>query len=241
MIQLCMVTWDRLNYTKKAIESVLNQDEENFKLTIVDNGSKDGTVEYLKTLEDPRIDLVLWERNKGLSTATHHVFKDSEEDYLGRVDNDTILPPDWLRRCIEAHEGFDNFGFIGGFHFQKEDMKDIEPRIEIFDGIGAWRKPHIGGCSFLIKNEDYKKFGKIGGEGVMGLTDYQHKFTDAGKVNAYLYPFIWVDHQEDRRSPNNDRSQEYENYSVRCRNMDSMDYTIQFRRDAESYLNENTK
>ena len=120
-------------------------------------------------------------------------------------------------------------------------MKDIEPQIEMFDGIQAWRKPHIGGCSFLIKNEDYKHFGKIDGKGVMGLTDYQHKVKDAGKVNAYLYPFVWVDHQEDARSKNNIMTQEYENYSVRCRNMATLDYTQQFKNDAKTYLNENTK
>lgn len=47
-IDLVFITYNRLEYTKLALVSVLADPNEEFRLTIWDNGSTDGTVEYLK-------------------------------------------------------------------------------------------------------------------------------------------------------------------------------------------------
>ena len=239
-VDLVMVTWDRLKYTKQAIDSLEKQDFEDWHLTIVDNGSKDGTRDYLLSLDGPKIDIILWNRNKGLSTATDYVFDRSNAKYVGRLDNDTYVPRDWLKRCVKAHEQFDGFGFIGGMHFTPEQLENYEPIISTYNGISVWEKDHIGGCSFLLKRRDYEE--KIGGQGVMGLTDYQHAFKRKGLVNGYLYPFIWVDHMEYGHSPRNIRDEEYEDYCLRVRGMATLDYT-QEQNTAEyhiAYLKQNT-
>ena len=47
-IHLVFITYNRLHYTKLALASVLADPGEEFSLTIWDNASTDGTVEYLK-------------------------------------------------------------------------------------------------------------------------------------------------------------------------------------------------
>lgn len=245
-VNLCMICWDRLKYTQKAIESVLKQTFKDFTLTIVDNGSKDGTVEYLKSLKDPRIDLIFNEENEGLSVATNQALSNKNAEFVGRVDNDIVFPEEWLERCVKAHESYDNFGFIGGMHFFPYHLMDIKPRITEYNGIQIWEKPYIGGCSFIIRRKDLEKFGPIGsGEQyfskVMGLTEYQQEFYKAGKVNGYLYPFIWVDHMEHPNSTHCEKSLEYDNYSIRVRNVGHQDYGSSFDRDSQFYLRLNTE
>jgi glycosyltransferase involved in cell wall biosynthesis len=220
-----MVTFNRLDYTKKAIPSVLNQTVKKFELHIVDNNSTDGTVEYLKSLNDPRVKLTLWNQNKGLSAATNFVFHHSDSQFFGKVDNDVIIPADWLERCLEAHKAYPDFGFIGGCHFTPAQLEPYKPIIDELNGIRVWRKTHIGGACFLIKAKDYFKYGPVNGQGIMGLSDYQIKFHENGKVNGFLYPFIWVDHMEYGESPNNIRTEEYENYSLSVRGMATDDYS----------------
>ena len=233
-----MVTWDRLKYTERAVQSVISQKNKNWRLTIVDNGSKDGTVEYLKSLKDPRIDLILWNENKGLSTATDYVFSKAKTKYIGRVDNDTVLPNNWLDRCIEAHEAYDNFGFIGGFHFRREDLGDRKPKITTYNGIEIWEKSHIGGCSFLLRRENYDE--KIGGQGVMGLTDYQLKWNQKGFKNGYLHPFIYVQHLEDPRETHHIDTEEYDNTSLRVRGVAGQCWINQQTQRDKLHLDENT-
>lgn len=47
-ICLVFISYNRLDYTKPAFASVLGEAREEFSLTIWDNASTDGTVEYLK-------------------------------------------------------------------------------------------------------------------------------------------------------------------------------------------------
>ena len=50
-------TLNRLEFIKKLIKSIKQQTYNNWELIIVDNGSKDGTVEYIKNLRSSKIKL----------------------------------------------------------------------------------------------------------------------------------------------------------------------------------------
>jgi len=49
LVSIIILTYNQLEYTKKCIESIFEHTKEPFELIVVDNGSTDGTVEYLET------------------------------------------------------------------------------------------------------------------------------------------------------------------------------------------------
>lgn len=51
-------TWNKLEYLKHTLESIINQDYENFELIISDDFSTDGTSDYLAQLKNKRVKLV---------------------------------------------------------------------------------------------------------------------------------------------------------------------------------------
>ena len=54
-VHILYLTYNRLYYTQKTLPALLNSAENvKFQIRIVDNGSTDGTVEYLKNLEHPQ-------------------------------------------------------------------------------------------------------------------------------------------------------------------------------------------
>ena len=57
MNDLCIyiTTYNRVQYLKLAIDSILNQSYDNFTLIILDNCSTDGTYEYVLSLKDSRV------------------------------------------------------------------------------------------------------------------------------------------------------------------------------------------
>ena len=63
-LSIITLTYNKLGYTKKYIESLYRYTED-FELIIVDNGSTDGTVEYLQSLPD--VKLILNNENQGFS------------------------------------------------------------------------------------------------------------------------------------------------------------------------------
>lgn len=227
-LEILMITHNRLEYLQKALPSVLNQTYSDWHLTIWDNASDLPTTEWLKAIEDKRVKVVFAGSNQSLAQVTTKVFFNSDTKFVGKIDPDMIITPDWAKRLIDKHqEG--HFGFIGGFHFRPEDLNRIEPIIE----NGVWRKHHIGG-QFIIRRED---FGGYQGSGVMGLSEYQ---AEMGYPNGYLWdPILWVDHMEDPRSEHFINTPEYNEYKLKARGMSIDQYSAGIINPA--YMKENTK
>lgn len=231
MVDLLMVTHNRLEYLKKALPTILEQDYRDFKLLIWDNVSDDATREYLNTISDPRVTIHLNDKNDSLAHVTTSVFWGSEAEFVGKTDPDILLPTNWISRLLDAHSKY-HFGFIGALHFFPEDIERFKPRVDDFNGVKIWRKHHIGGV-YIIRREDFKGYG---GTGVMGLSEYQGEM---GYPNGYLWdPILWAEHMEDARSEHYINNDEYNNYKIKVRG-EPLDV---YQRGIinESYMRENT-
>jgi glycosyltransferase involved in cell wall biosynthesis len=108
-ISIVTPVWNGLPYIKECVESVLTQDFQDWELIISDNGSTDGTRDYLDTLVDPRIQIFKQEKNLGIDGNLNFLFtKPSSDiaytlcadDYLyegaiGRIVKEwSLVPPD---------------------------------------------------------------------------------------------------------------------------------------------------
>jgi dolichol-phosphate hexosyltransferase len=71
------------------------------ELVIVDDGSKDGTVDVLKALDDPRINLNLHERNQGKGAAIKTAAAKATGDYMVILDADLEYDPQDIPRLLE--------------------------------------------------------------------------------------------------------------------------------------------
>ena len=94
-ITVLMPVWNREEYIKESIDSVLNQSFSDFELLIMDDGSKDRTIDIIKTYDDPRIRLEEREHdfiknlNEGISLA--------KGNFIARMDSDDIMHHERLR------------------------------------------------------------------------------------------------------------------------------------------------
>jgi glycosyltransferase involved in cell wall biosynthesis len=100
-IPVLMITYNRLEYTKKALPALLNSGCG--KVYVIDNGSNDGTVEYLKNIFEPGyLDLTLNYENKGIAGAMNQFLQMTKGcEYVAKVDNDTIVPYGWLQIMLQ--------------------------------------------------------------------------------------------------------------------------------------------
>lgn len=106
-VAIYMITYDRLEYTKLAIDSLFAKAGYDFDLFVVDNGSTDGTIPYLLDLaEKGKIKpVILNEKNVGISKASNQAVAEIlKGDYkiVGKYDNDAIsLNSGWLKAMVE--------------------------------------------------------------------------------------------------------------------------------------------
>lgn len=124
---IMVVTYNRLELTKRALESLFNTTA-NYRLIVVDNGSTDGTTTWLKTMKKERqgrgtsVDLyfnkdnmgIAVGRNQGLQIADQH-----NDPWLATIDNDVEFPDGWLDSCLDIISANTNFS-IG------VNMEDVE-------------------------------------------------------------------------------------------------------------------
>lgn len=100
MIPCLMITHNRLEYTKRALEALLKC--EGADVFVFDNGS-DGfeMTDYLWSLGRKITELSPSWNNHGIAGAFNWFLKETEGcQYVAKVDNDTIVPPDFIPRML---------------------------------------------------------------------------------------------------------------------------------------------
>jgi len=221
-VSLVMFTYNRIEYTRETLHTLMENTHYPFDLYIVDNNSNDGTREWLETvrLEYPdRIkDIRYNSTNEGLPGPTNDFWGRVDSELIGKVDNDTLVPPGWLERLVEAHQKIPKLAVVGGYHFRPEDFDDnsVRSRLYAHHGIKILPDIHIGGCCYLMKKSIQKIFGPMKFNPALkihGWTEYQNLLAGAGYIVGYLYPLIQLEYMDDPRSKKCLINEKYQDYT----------------------------
>lgn len=200
-IELVFITYNRLEYTKLALERILADPSEAFDLTIWDNASTDGTAAYLKSeVSDPRIrDIHLSDTNIGQTEAVNTIWSRSKADLLGKLDNDCLMTPGWTRTLAQAHADIDELGVVACWHFFEDDFdaQRAAAKIQTFGRHRIFRHPWTCGTGLLVKNDTYRRLGPIQSK---AMTHYWLTMAAAGYVNGFYYPLVYQEHMDDPKS-----------------------------------------
>lgn len=108
-VAIYTLTWERLDYTRECLATLYETAEYEFDHYIFDNGSKDGTVEYLKSLKPSqyckKVEVHYSEDNKGISIASNTIvdrIKEFDYQIVMKVDNDAYFKTSgWLKKMVE--------------------------------------------------------------------------------------------------------------------------------------------
>jgi glycosyltransferase involved in cell wall biosynthesis len=95
-ISVILTTFNRANVLAAAIASVLNQDDPDFELLIVDDGSSDDTVDVVRPLaRDPRVRYI-WTPNRKQPAALNLGLRRARGSLVGFLDSDDEYRPNHL-------------------------------------------------------------------------------------------------------------------------------------------------
>ena len=98
MFSVIIPAYNAGKFLEKAVDSVLNQDFDDYELIIVDDGSTDNTLEICNTYAEKFKDkvIVITQSNKGLSGARSSGMKRANGEYLLFLDADDYIEPNSL-------------------------------------------------------------------------------------------------------------------------------------------------
>lgn len=100
---------NRLQFTRACIRQLVNQDYEELAIVIVDDGSTDGTGQFLEQLADERIVTITGDGNlwwaRAMELAINH-FKSAAQrsDFLLMLNDDVTFGPDYISTLVKASQ-----------------------------------------------------------------------------------------------------------------------------------------
>ena len=112
---IIVVAVDGLPFTRLCLESVLEHTEApSLELIAVDNGSSDGTRQYLERLaeRDGRVRVIYNDQNRGFAAAVNQGLGEARGETLVLLNNDAVVPHGWLTR-LERHLRHQRIGAVG--------------------------------------------------------------------------------------------------------------------------------
>jgi len=113
-VTIIILTWNGLEYTKRCLETLRNKTEfQDYAVMVVDNGSTDGSVEYLRSI--PWIRLIENSDNRGFTRANNQAIAlcDAGSDIV-LLNNDTeLIQDDWLTQLQRSAYKAPDIGIVG--------------------------------------------------------------------------------------------------------------------------------
>jgi GT2 family glycosyltransferase len=112
-VTVIVLTWNGLDYTKRCLESLRNTSHPQCQFHVADNGSSDGTPEYLSSLTS--ISSFANGRNLGFAKGNNQAIGRSDPGSdIVLLNNDTeILQPDWIERLQTTAYSDPAIGLVG--------------------------------------------------------------------------------------------------------------------------------
>ena len=180
-VSIMIVTYNRLDLTKRTLENLFKVTKYPYNLIFVDNGSSDGTIGFLdKTLYGKMeqfdsfkdYSIIANRKNRGIAIGRNHglaeAVKKYNSEWFATLDNDVLVPEGWLTECVEILKDNKQYASIG------VNMENVQYPIVNLNGKKFQNKPQGNlGTACMVFNKslhqmlgfvNYKDYGKYGEE-----------------------------------------------------------------------------
>ena len=110
LVNVVIVNWNGKEFLSKCLAGLRRQSYQSFSVTVVDNGSDDGSASFIAQ-KFPEAKTVRLSRNLGFSCANNLVLQNVDAEYVALLNNDAIPHPSWLGVLVGALESHREAGF----------------------------------------------------------------------------------------------------------------------------------
>jgi GT2 family glycosyltransferase len=100
-VDVVIVNWNGLKYLAPCLEALARQTFADFQVWLVDNGSTDGSVEFLRD-RYPNVHLICNPDNRGFAEANNQGIRAGHAEYVATLNNDTVADAGWLEALVRV-------------------------------------------------------------------------------------------------------------------------------------------
>lgn len=166
-VSLIILNWNGKHLLKDCLDSVFKQTYKNYDVILVDNGSADGSVEFVRKawrreIRLEQLKIICNDRNYGFAEGNNigakYAMKDEKLKYIVLLNNDTVVGENFLKELVKIAESNEGIGII----------QSNAPYPVRNGELGARKLVSIGGKEFYISEESQR----IEASGTTGILNY---------------------------------------------------------------------
>lgn len=136
MVDICVVTYNRLEYLKLCVWSIIASTQIDYRLFVISDCSTDGTNEWLLEMKKRgKIDeVIINDKNIGSANSFNKVIRSTKSEWFVMTCDDMYFHRGWDEASINLINDFDDCGIVTFWNYPYNI------------------RPHSGGCRVINKN-----------------------------------------------------------------------------------------
>lgn len=124
-ISVMIVNWNGRHFLETCLLSLRRQTFQDFETILVDNGSTDGSTEYVRSCF-PEVKLISLPENRGFTGGNIAGWEQARGELIVLLNNDTEAHPQWLEEIDKASRAFPRAGFFASKMLQFDERNRID-------------------------------------------------------------------------------------------------------------------
>ena len=122
-VSVIMAVYNREQYIRQAVESILEQTFQDFECLLVNDASTDKTAEVLDAFsqQNPRVKVLTNSQNLGPAKSRNKAIEVAKGEYLAIMDSDDVSLPTRLEKQVEFLDRNTEIGLLGSSWYAIDD------------------------------------------------------------------------------------------------------------------------
>ncbi|NQT48847.1 MAG: glycosyltransferase family 2 protein [Chloroflexi bacterium] len=160
-VSVMILHHDGVEILDNCLKSVLKTDYGNYEVTVIDNGSTDGTVDLIRQNYSNSINFIRNGENLGFCVAYNRVLMQTSADYVALLNDDTEVEPNWLKELVSVAESDSSIAAVQAKVLSLRDRRYFEYNGAAGNLLDIYGYPVCMGRVFETAEEDKGQYDQV--------------------------------------------------------------------------------
>ena len=164
-VSIVIPNYNGEKYLEKCLDSLMEQSLKPDEIIIVDNDSKDKSIDIINKYKN-KIKLVVLDKNYGFSVAVNRGIRESNSEYVALLNNDTELDKNWLKELVKCISSDKNIFSCCSKMLRYDNRNIIDDAGDFYTALGWEQKIGDGANAYKKHMESKEVFSACAGAAI---------------------------------------------------------------------------
>jgi hypothetical protein len=183
-VSVVVVTYNGRDLVGACLQSLANQTHPPREILVVDNGSTDGTSDWIR-FAHPSVRVIQLVENWGFAGGANVGIQEATGEFIAFLNTDAIARPEWLEEMLDVMRTRPDVGMVASQMLRAHDPSQVDSSGICLDRAGmAWDRQ--GGTVSPPDDELAEVFGPCAGAALYRRT----LFADVGRFDERFFMYL---------------------------------------------------